>query len=239
MAIQIGEAQFRKLLSSFLLFDKVEQPVCDFILRAAPVQSLTEGQRLFERGDSGGTMYVVLQGRIEISMLTEAGRKISLNHIKTGECFGEISMFDSFPRSASAVALENVFLLPIRSQTFTEASQRCPILALNMIQILCERIRWTSSSVEDYALLSLERRLARRLLLLQEKFADKNGEIRITQNDLADFVGSSRESTNKVLTQWKAAGLIDVGRGSIVIVAKEKLDHVAHEGTQVHGSYPH
>jgi CRP/FNR family transcriptional regulator, cyclic AMP receptor protein len=228
---QIGEPQFQKLLSSIQLFDKVDQPIFDFILGAASVQSLSEGQRLFERGDSSGTMYVVLQGRIEISMLTEAGRKISLNHIKTGECFGEISMFDSFPRSASAVALEQAFLLPIRRQTFAAASQRCPVLALNMIQILCERIRWTSSAVEDYALMSLERRLARRLLLLQEKFADKNGEIRITQNDLADFVGSSRESTNKILTHWKSSGLIDVGRGSIVIIAKEKLDRVAHDGT--------
>lgn len=176
-------------------------------------------------------MYIVLSGRVEVYAMSESGRKVSLNLVPHGECIGEISMFDNFPRSASVVAQEDTILQPISKATFIAATAKSNMLALNMIDILCDRFRWTSNAVEDFAILSLERRLARRLLLLDERFADEQGEISITQNDLADFVGASREATNKVLMQWKAVGLIDIRRGSIKLQAMDRLDLLAHEGS--------
>jgi CRP/FNR family transcriptional regulator, cyclic AMP receptor protein len=211
------------------LFNGVAPEVRELMLGSTAPLTLKKGQRLFERGDPGGVMYVVLEGCVEISIVTETGRKISLNLIGPGNCFGEISMFDKYDRTASAVALEASRLQPINHETFIAASKRCPELALTLIEILCERVRWISDSVEDYALLSLERRLARRLIMLQEKFPSADGSINIAQSDLADFAGASRESTNKILIHWKNLGLVVIGRRTITLQDKAKLDQIAHE----------
>lgn len=218
-------------LAKCRLFKGVDIEACNLILNAATAYKLSSGQNLFEHGDDGISMYVVLEGRVEVSALTEAGRKISLNLVGAGECIGEISMFDGSPRSATIVVQEDAILQPISKSTFIAASALSAALALNMIDILCDRFRWVSSSVEDFAILSLDRRLARRLLLLDERFLNQQGEITITQNDLADFAGASREATNKVLMQWKATGLIDMRRGSIKLLIKDKLDRIAHEAS--------
>ena len=90
-------------------------------------------------------------------------------------------------------------------------------------------MRWVSDSVEDYALLSLDRRLARRLLLLHDQFSGPDGAIEIAQSDLADFAGATRESTNKILMHWKNLGLISLKRRAIHLKDRARLDQMAHE----------
>ena len=211
------------------LFRGITDDARQLILTSALPLNLKKGQRLFERGDPGGTMYVVMHGRIEISIVSAAGRKISLNLISAGNCFGEINMIDNQDRTASAVALEPTSLQPIGRNTFFAAARLCPELAITIAEILCERVRWVSDSVEDYALLSLDRRLARRLLVLHDQFARPDGAIEIAQSDLADFAGATRESTNKILMHWKSLGLITLKRRAIHLQDRARLDQMAHE----------
>jgi CRP/FNR family transcriptional regulator, cyclic AMP receptor protein len=223
----LEETELRHL-TACRLFKGVDTAALDLIRRAATPFKVAAGQQLFGRGDDGLMMYAVLVGRLEVYAITESGRKVSLNLVRAGECIGEISMFDSVARSASIAAQDDSVLQPISKITFSAASAQSPVLALNMIGILCERFRWASSSVEDFAILTLERRLARRLLLLHERFSNRDGEITMTQHDLADFAGASREATNKVLMQWKTAGVIDIRRGSIKLLLMDQLDQLAH-----------
>jgi CRP/FNR family transcriptional regulator, cyclic AMP receptor protein len=218
-------------LAKCRLFKGVDTQAFNFVVNAAAAFKLVSGQNLFLHGDDGASMYVVLAGRLEVYTLTEAGRKVSLNIVGVGECIGEISMLDASPRSATIVVQEDAILQPISKSTFVAASAQSNSLALNMIDILCDRFRWVSSSVEDFAILSLDRRLARRLLLLDSRFSNPQGEISITQNDLADFAGASREATNKVLMQWKVSDLIEMRRGTIKLLSKDKLDKIAHESS--------
>jgi CRP/FNR family transcriptional regulator, cyclic AMP receptor protein len=211
------------------LFRGITNDARQLILASALPLNLKKGQRLFERGDPGGTMYVVVQGRIEISVVSAAGRKISLNLISAGNCFGEVSMIDNQERSASAVALEPTSLQPIGRSTFFAAARLCPELAITIAEILSERVRWVSDSVEDYALLPLDRRLARRILLLHDQFSSPDGTIEIAQSDLADFAGATRESTNKILMQWKSLGIIALMRRTIQLTDRARLDRIAHE----------
>jgi CRP/FNR family cyclic AMP-dependent transcriptional regulator len=211
------------------LFRDITDDARQLILTSALPLNLQKGQRLFERGDPGGKMYMVVKGRIEISVVSEAGRKISLNLISAGNCFGEVSMIDNQVRTASAVALEPTSLQPIGRSTFFAAARLCPELAITIAEILCERVRWVSDSVEDYALLSLDRRLARRVLLLHDQFSGPDGTIEIAQSDLADFAGATRESTNKILMHWKSLGVIALKRRTIHVTDKAKLDQIAHE----------
>ena len=199
------------------------------IVTSALPLNLKKGQRLFERGDPGGTMYVVMEGRIEISIVSTNGRKITLNLITAGNCFGEVNMIDNQYRTASAVALEPTSLQPIGRSTFFAAARLCPELAITIAEMLCERVRWVSDSVEDYALLPLDRRLARRLLMLHDQFSDPDGSIAIAQSDFADFAGATRESTNKILMQWKGQGLISLKRRTIQLMDRARLDRIAHD----------
>ena len=210
------------------LFRGITNDACQLVLAALPL-NLKKGQRLFERGDPGGTMYVVMHGRIEISVVSATGRKISLNLISAGNCFGEVNMIDNRNRTVSAVALEPTSLQPISRSTFFAATRLCPELAIALAEILCERVRWMSDSVEDYALLSLDRRLARRLILLHDRFSRTDGAIEIAQSDLADFAGATRESTNKILMHWKNLGLISLKRRTIHLKDRTRLDQIAHE----------
>jgi CRP/FNR family transcriptional regulator, cyclic AMP receptor protein len=210
------------------LFDGVAEPDRLMVLSAAQPINVRKGATLFERGDAGGTMYVVNAGRIEISIITEVGRKIVLNQIPPGHCFGEIGMIDTLERTASAVALEDSILLPVLRSTFMEAVRSSAQLSINLMEILCERLRWVSDSVEEYALHALDLRLARRLLVLHKNFGDAENGIRITQNELADFAGATRESANKILMHWKAEGLVDVKRGNLILLELKKLDRIAH-----------
>lgn len=210
------------------IFRGVPDDICQFIINAARPIKLMKNQRLIERGDVGGAMYVVQSGRIEISVVTEGGRKLTLNLIGPGHCFGEISMIDNGERTASAVAIGDARLQPISRATYFEAVRRCPELAINMMEILCERVRSASELAEEVGLLSLSRRLARRILVLHENFVDSDGSIEIAQGDLADFAGATRESTNKILMLWKSTGLIDLKRRKIYLHEIKKLDQLAY-----------
>jgi CRP/FNR family transcriptional regulator, cyclic AMP receptor protein len=209
------------------MFNGIDGAALERILSVLPPVRLPGGAHVFDRGDPGGVMFLVIEGTIEISVFTETGRKVALNIIEPGNCFGEIGMYDRLDRTASAIALETSVLQPVNRSTFVQAMEQHPVLARNLIDILCERVRWMSDSVEDYALLPLEQRLARRVLTLYSKLVRSDGSIEISQSDLADFAGASREATNKILIAWKEAGLIELGRKSLVLTRREKLEALA------------
>lgn len=209
-------------------FRNVSEEARAALLQSALLVPLKAGKLLFEHGEPGGSMFVVISGLIEVSVSTQDGRKISLNRLEPGQCFGEISMIDGLARTADAVALADTRLLSIRREAFFENATRFPELALAMVQLLCERVRWLSDSVEDYAILPLERRLARRLLILFERFGDTQRSIEIAQSDLADFVGATRESINKILIAWRKQGLIAMGRKAIRLLDEAGLKALAH-----------
>jgi CRP/FNR family transcriptional regulator, cyclic AMP receptor protein len=213
------------------LFTAVDAAARDFVLASALPVTLKKSVAVFEKGDASSSMYIVQSGRLEISMVSQMGRKIVLNQIAPGQCIGEIGMLDTLPRTASAIAVENSKLLSVSRKVFLEAVEKSPQLAINLMEVLCERLRWVSDSVEEYALHSLDLRLARRLLVMEMNFSDEHGFINITQTDLADFAGATRESVNKLLMQWKGDGLIEVSRGKILVLDRDRLGLFAHGET--------
>ncbi len=214
-------------LAATPIFRSVSESAKQALLKSAQRLALKSGQRLFEHGDPGGSMFVVISGLIEVSVSTAEGRKISLNILLPGQCFGEISMIDGLARTANAVAMADCQLLAIPREAFLSAARQYSELGLAMAQVLCERVRWISDSVEDYALLPLDRRLARRLLILFERFGGGDKTIDISQSDLADFAGATRESTNKILIAWRNRGWISIGRRSIHLINRDALDELA------------
>lgn len=181
---------------------------------------LAPDELLFQKGDAGGALYGIRRGRIRISSGSEAGRATTLNILGSGDVFGEIALLDGGPRTAEARALERCELFVLRRRDFMSFLERKPSVAVGLIELLCERLRWMSDRVEEAALIPVEVRLARRVLMLAR---DYGSEVQISQHELGQFIGVSRERVNRQLKQWKRDGLVSVGRSRIGLLDCRRL----------------
>jgi CRP/FNR family transcriptional regulator, cyclic AMP receptor protein len=168
----------------------------------------------------------VVTGKIRISASSPDGREMFLNIMEPGDTFGEIALLDGRHRTATASATSPSELIIIARDHFLYLLEREPELVSHVVQLLCERIRWTSGLAEESALLSVPERLARRLLSLGKLHGREtpNGvELSISQEDVARFLGLSRQAVNQYLQDWKIRGWLTLGRGKIVIVDEREL----------------
>src|SRR4249920_2293591 len=198
----------RRLLLSSPLFDALPREALDDILALAIEKSVRRGQTVFQKGDEGSYMVAVLSGRIRISDTSPDGREVTLNMIDAGEVTGEIALLDGNPRSADATALEDSHLMVVERRHFLPHLKSSNELVLRMIDVLCQRLRDTSETLGNFAMLDLPGRLARKLLNLATEYgAPANGrirvEIRLSHTDLGRFVGGSRETVNKQMRAWE------------------------------------
>lgn len=216
-----------QLLRRSRLIGDLSQASLSYLGQLAKRVELATGATLFLQDDPGTDLYIVEAGSVEISILSETGKKLSLNIMGPLDVFGEIAALDGGPRTATASALEATSLLRINLSDVHQAIREHPEIAIDLISVLCKRLRWVSQQVEDLALLDIEGRLARRLLILHNKFSDNNDVIQLSQSELADFLAATRESINKVLQTWRAAGLIELTRGAVRVRDQSGLALIA------------
>jgi CRP/FNR family transcriptional regulator, cyclic AMP receptor protein len=222
----------RGLLLSSPLFDGLPREAVDDILSQATEKLVRRGQTVFQKGDEGSYMVAVLSGRIRISATSPEGREVTLNMIDAGEVFGELALLDGKPRSADATALEDSALMVVERRHFRPYLISSNELALRVIDVLCERLRDTSETVGNLAMLDLPGRLARRLLNLAAEYGNSsNGrirlEIRLSHSDLGRFVGCSRETVNKQMRAWEEAGIVSRENGRITLTKPTVLQRIA------------
>lgn len=215
------------LLPNSILFESLRPESTHKLEALATTLNLRDGETLFVQGDDGDALYIVVSGKVEISTMSVGGKKLSLNIMKTDDVFGEIAAIDGGPRTATATTLETTTLRRISRPDIMGLLGREPDVAADLIGVLCERVRWVSQQVEDFGLHGIECRLAHRLLLLDQKFSDGTGQVNLSQNDLADFLGASRESVNKVLQLWVARDFIELSRGSVSILIRDAIEEIA------------
>ena len=161
-----------------------------------------------------------------ISASTSAGEEVFLNVMGPGDAFGEIALLDGQARTATATTLAPTELIVVQRRQFIALLEREPRLAVHLIELLCKRVRWTSEQVEDTSFLSAPERIAKRLLSL----ADVHGrtttagvQLKMSQEELAQFLGLSRQAVNRHLQVWKRKNWIGLGRGSVLIVNNAAL----------------
>jgi CRP/FNR family transcriptional regulator, cyclic AMP receptor protein len=183
-------------------------------------RSVGRGATIFAKGDPGTALIAVLWGSVRISVSTSGGHEAVLNIINPGQAFGEIALLDGQPRTADAVAMTDCELMVIDRRDFIPVLRREPDVALKLIEILCGRLRRTSEQVEDVMYLSLPARLAKTLLELTGGLAASATQrnVRITQRELGNIIGVSRESTNKQLRVWEQRKWVGLARGGIVLM---------------------
>jgi CRP-like cAMP-binding protein len=210
----------RMMLQRSPLFRGLAPATFERIAALAAQRAYRRGEVVFSHGDPGDALFAVVSGKIRISTGSAAGREIFLNIMEPGETFGEIALLDGGPRTATATAIAAAELVSIRRAPLFELLEREPKAALELLRLAGQRLRWTSGLLEDAALLDSPARLAKRLLSLAELHGEdaRDGRrVRISQEELASFLGVSRQSVNEQLQAWKARGWVALGRGTVVL----------------------
>lgn len=182
-------------------------------------RSFDKNAVIFSQGDEGDALYGVASGRVRISATGAGGQEIFLSIMEPGDTFGEIAVMDGLPRTAGARALEDTTLLTIKRTDFLALLEREPALTIHLLKLLCTRLRWTSELVEESVFLTGPVRLAKRLLILTKLHGRPAAvpELRISQDELAHFLGISRQIVNHHLREWQGLGWVELGRGVIRI----------------------
>jgi CRP-like cAMP-binding protein len=187
---------------------------------------LAKGDVLFEQGDPGDSLFAVLEGALEVSVLSEDGRKLSLEMMTEGALFGEIALFDPGPRTATLTAFSEAKVLSIRNRDVLGAVRKTPELSADLIRLAGQRMRWMNMQISEQAFLHLPARLSRKLLHL---LGDQDSTtLPMSQAALADYVGVSREAVSKTLAEWKRSEIVDLSRGEIRILNRAALETIAH-----------
>lgn len=184
-------------------------------------RSLSAQEVLFQKNDPADALYAVRRGEIRICTGTAEGRELTLNLLGPGDVFGEVALLDGRPRTADAVAAEPSELLLVRRRDLLDLMTRQPAIALAFIELLCRRVRWMSERMEETNFLPVPARIGRRLAALADDYGD---EIRVTQEALAVFANTSRETVNRQLQAWKRARLVELGRNRIRLLDRPALD---------------
>jgi CRP/FNR family transcriptional regulator, cyclic AMP receptor protein len=191
-------------------------------------RNVPRGTTIFRKGDAGTELVAVISGSIRISAAGADGREAVLNIIRDGEITGEIALLDGRPRTADATAMSDCELMVIERREFIAFLRQQPEFAFKLIEILCARLRRTSEQVEDLTFLDLPARLAKAVLRLAEEAGGAwPRKISVTQREVSQLIGMSRESTNKRLRSWAQAGWIRLERGSIVVIKRDALANIA------------
>jgi CRP-like cAMP-binding protein len=221
----------RKLLASVSIFSSMSDDELDLLLRATTTKKLDARQTLFRKGDAGNQLYAIASGSLKVMATGADGRDVLFTLLGAGDVIGEISILDGGERSASAVAFEPTELLVLHRRELIPFLEQHPHIAIGLAGVLAAMVRRLSERAEDRQTMPLAGRMAKRLLALAEQHGQRpivGGpvEIRLPQQDLADLVGATRESVNKLLRGWEEQGIVGLGRGRVVLKRPADLEAI-------------
>jgi len=189
---------------------------------------LRKGQSLFKEGDDGDHLYVISNGKVKLGTKSPDGRENLLMILGPGDMFGELSLFDSGPRTATATAVTDSKLLSLGQSKVIPWVREHPEVSLQLLSRLASRLRRTNEVVGDLVFSDVPGRVAKALIDLGVKFGEQKPEglhvsHDLTQEELAQLVGASRETVNKALADFAQRGWIRLEARSVVVLDYERL----------------
>jgi len=228
-------AKARELLGECVLFRGLNAAERSDLVGRARMRNYRAGDTIFLMGASGDSMMAVLDGNVRISVPSPEGKEIVLAIIQPGEVFGEIAVLDGKERTAEATAMTDCTLAVLERRDVLSFLETNPTGWPRLVDLLCARLRHSDRQIAEMAFLQLPVRLAKALLRMADMAAGLAGaragaRIRLTQRELGNIVGMTRESVNKCLRDWQRKGIIRIDDNEIVIVKRDQLEDVAHTG---------
>lgn len=187
--------------------------------------SVARGGAVFREGEPGDALYVVLDGKVKIGRTAADGRENLLAVLGPGDLVGELSVFDGFARTATATALTDASLARLAHSDFARYLTERPGVAVELLRVLAERLRATNAAMADLVFTDVPGRVAKTLLTLAERFGDGGGRVEhdLTQEEIAQLVGASRETVNKALADFAGRGWIRLDGKAVEILDRDRL----------------
>jgi CRP/FNR family transcriptional regulator, cyclic AMP receptor protein len=209
----------------------LDPDIIDRLASCGHSRAVAAGTTIFAKGDPAISLFAVCSGTVRLSNRSLEGKDAVFNLISAGDIFGEIALLDGCPRTADALAMEDCELMVIDRRDFIPLLKDRPDIALRLIEVLCARIRYISEQIEDMLFLDLPARLAKTLLwLAKDAKSARLVKVTITQREIGQIIGISRESTNKQLRLWEQQHWIRLERGSVVVLSPDPLAEIANTG---------
>lgn len=199
---------------SFPIFEEFDKELIAEVASLAQHRKWPSGTVIFQRGDEGNFMIVVISGRIKLSLITPQGKELSLRHLEAGSILGEMAILDDQPRSADATATVATEGYVISKRDFLGLVTERPEAAEAVIRYLCARLRETTDQLETIALYDLDARVARFFLatlrqINGEELPDEaNLQLALSQTEIASILGASRPKINRSIMNLEESGAI-------------------------------
>lgn len=223
------QAEKRSIFEQHFLLGRLGGKEIDTLLTYARVEHYPARRVIFSKGSPGDSMMAILSGRVKITSSSPDGKEIVFSILNAGDIFGEIALLDGRERTADAVAMTSCELLVLSRRDILPFLERRPDICIALLGILCERFRRTNEQVEDLLFRHVESRIAKTLLRLARRSGQsQSGQLRVepklSQSELGNIVGVTRESINKHLQALQRSGAIDFDKGTIVITDARTLE---------------
>jgi CRP-like cAMP-binding protein len=189
---------------------------------------LSRGQTLFKEGDAGDRLFVVVDGKLKLGVTSNDGRENLLSILGPGDMFGELSLFDPGPRTATATAVVDSKLLALANDQVIGWVKEHPQVSLQLLGRLAQRLRKANDVLSDLVFADVPGRVAKAIIELGERFGTKKDDglhvnHELTQEELAQLVGASRETVNKALADFVTRGWIKLVPRGIIIINHDRL----------------
>lgn len=220
-----ANAEDLKNLQSIPLFSGLSDQDTTALFSHAVTRTYKKNTIIIHEGDYSDSLYIILAGKVRVFLSDEEGKEVDLNLLEEGEYFGELAALDNFPRSASVVTLKESRFLIVSKKEFEICLTTNPQIAVRIIDELTTRFRSMTENVKSLALMDVYGRVARTLINLAAESDDGKLVIqqKLTQQDLANMVGASREMVSRILKDLTKGGYITINNKYITI--QEKLPH--------------
>ena len=209
-------------LKAVPFFTQLNDQELDVVRSVASEKTYPKNAVVLTEGEAGDSLFMIQTGKVKVFIGDEDGREIILKILSPGSFFGEMSMIDKQPRSASVTTLETSTFLVLQHNAFEKCVEAAPRIAQMVMQVLAQRVREADRKIGTLALMDVYGRVASTLL---ELAVYNNGKLmvgeKLSQQDLANMVGASREMVNRILKDLSDRGFISIESKSITIINRE------------------
>lgn len=213
---------------AFECFSNLPDDVLDALARCGSSRTFRKKSVLMQEGDKAEAVFFLVSGKVKLAKMNPEGQEKLLTIVRSGEMFGEISAFDGGMSPYQAEALEKVTVITVPLSQFVQLVETHPALALACIRIEAKRLRQAYRHMKNLALLDTHGRIAARLFKLCRDFGRQEGEsirigLNLTRQEMAQLIGTSRETVSRVLAEYERMGIIEVDRHQIIVHDIEEL----------------
>jgi CRP-like cAMP-binding protein len=210
------------------LFTALDDDAAASLRASMSTVRVNKGDTLFKEGDDGDRLYVVVEGKLKLGTSSGDGRENLLSILGPGDMFGELSLFDPGPRTATATAVTDTRLLALANDQVIGWVTRHPQVSLQLLGRLAQRLRRTNEVLADLVFADVPGRVAKALIDLGTRFGiQKDDGLHVnhdlTQEELAQLVGASRETVNKALADFAGRGWVRLEPRAVVVLDYERL----------------